>query len=71
MLSRRLRRSLRYTIPSLHGHIDDLFDYFSEVLTDAKLPFVEDIDELKLLTSELRKGVRTFWSQLLRLGLTL
>jgi hypothetical protein len=61
MLSGRLRRNLKdIPIPSLHGHIDDLFDYFSEVLTDAfKLPFVEDIDELKLLTSELRKGVRT------------
>ena len=61
MLSGRLRRNLKdIPIPSLHGHIDDLFDYFSEVLTDAfKLPFVEDIDELKLLTSELRRGVRT------------
>ena len=61
MLSGRLRRNLKdIPIPSLHGHIDDLFDYFSEVLTDAfKLPFVEDIDELKLLASELRKGVRT------------
>jgi flagellin-specific chaperone FliS len=61
MLSGRLRQNLKaLPIPSLHGHVDDLFDYFSEVLSEAfKLPFVEDIDELKLLTSELRKGIRT------------
>lgn len=61
MLSGRLRKNLKaLPIPSLHGHVDDLFDYFSEVLNEAfKLPFVEDIDELRLLTAELRKGIRT------------
>ena len=59
MLSGRLRKNLKaLPIPSLHGHVDDLFDYFSEVLSEAfKLPFVEDIDELGLLTAELRKGI--------------
>ncbi|MEK9652513.1 MAG: hypothetical protein VW683_06275 [Betaproteobacteria bacterium] len=60
MISGRLRHTLKSVpVPSLHAHIDDLFDYFSDVLTDSfKLPFVEDIDELKMLTSELRKGIR-------------
>ena len=47
-------------VPSLRGHIDDLFDYIKETLQEnLRVPLSEDLIELSLLIKELEKGVNT------------
>ena len=47
-------------VPSLRGHIDDLFDYIKETLQEnLRVPLSEDLIELSLLINELEKGVNT------------
>ena len=47
-------------VPSLQGHIDDLFDYMKETLEEnLRVPLAEDLAELGLLIKELEKGMAT------------
>ena len=47
-------------VPSLRGHIDDLFDYIKETLEEnLRVPLADDLIELCLLVKELEKGVNT------------
>ena len=47
-------------VPSLRGHIDDLFDYIKQTLEEnLRVPLSEDLTELSLLIKELEKGVNT------------
>ena len=47
-------------VPSLRGHIDDLFDYIKQTLEEnLRVPLAEDLIELSLLVKELERGVNT------------
>lgn len=51
---------LKVPVPSLHAHINDLFDYFQRTLQDnLRIPIKDELDELQQLTIELRKGIRS------------
>ena len=51
---------LRLPIPSLHGHIKDLFEYFQRTLEEnSQIPIYGELDELSQLTVELRKGINS------------
>ncbi|MAI42647.1 MAG: hypothetical protein CMP95_09320 [Gammaproteobacteria bacterium] len=58
-LSRFLEKTLlRIPVPGLHDHISDLFDYFQKTLEEnCGVPVQEELDELVMLTEELRKGI--------------
>ena len=58
-LSRLLERALlQLPIPSLHGHLGDLFEYFQGTLEqNSHVPANEELEELSQLTIELRKGI--------------
>ena len=58
-LSKFLERTLlRIPVPGLHDHISDLFDYFQRTLEEnCGVPVEAELDELVMLTEELRKGI--------------
>ena len=58
-LSRLLESALlKLPIPSLHGHLLDLFEYFESTLEEnSHVPANEELEELSQLTIELRKGI--------------
>ncbi|RPG50589.1 MAG: hypothetical protein CBB61_003745 [Gammaproteobacteria bacterium TMED1] len=60
-LSKFLERALlRIPVPGLHDHISDLFDYFQRTLEEnCGVPVEEELDELVMLTEELRKGINS------------
>jgi flagellin-specific chaperone FliS len=54
---------LKIPIPSLCGHINDLFDYFRRTLEDnSHIPISGELDELIQLTIELREGINSLQS---------
>lgn len=54
---------LKLPIPSLCGHITDLFDYFRRTLEEnSHIPISGELDELIQLTIELRKGINSLSS---------
>ena len=54
------RALLRIPVPGLHDHISDLFDYFQRTLEEnCGVPVEEELDELVMLTEELRKGINS------------
>ena len=60
-LSKFLEKTLlRIPVPGLHDHISDLFDYFFRTLEEnCGVPVKEELDELVMLTEELRKGINS------------
>ena len=60
-LSRLLETALmKLPVPSLHGHIDDLFEYFQRTLEEnSHVPVKDELEELAHLTIELRKGIKS------------
>ena len=60
-LSRLLESALlKLPIPSLHGHIGDLFEYIQKTLEEnGHIPVIEELEELTQLTIELRKGIKS------------
>ena len=54
---------LRLPVPSLHQHVDDLFGYFEKTLEEnSHVPVSSELDELRELTLELRKGIHSLSS---------
>ena len=58
-LSRMLESALlKLPVPSLHGHLCDLFEYFQKTLEEnGHVPVEEELEELAQLTIELKKGI--------------
>ena len=51
---------LKLPVPSLHGHIGDLFEYIQKTLEEnSHVPVQEELEELTQLTIELRKGIKS------------
>jgi hypothetical protein len=49
---------LKLPVPSLHGHIQDLFEYFQRTLQEnLHIPIHGELDDLAQLAIELRKGI--------------
>ena len=60
-LSRLLEIALlKLPVPSLHGHISDLFEYVQRTLDEnCHVPVKDELEELTQLTIELRKGIKS------------
>tara|TARA_B100001250_G_C19311378_1_gene576421 strand:- start:47 stop:475 length:429 start_codon:yes stop_codon:yes gene_type:complete len=51
---------LKLPVPSLHGHIEDLFEYVQRTLEEnSHVPVKDELEELAQLTIELRKGIKS------------